>query len=75
MEAGRVIAVVMVVMVVLCMCDLLIQARTRGAGFPLASEGVTTAVDDDKLRLRHPDVSDNLLKHPSCADFLLNGVF
>ena len=70
MEARRVIAVVLVM---LCMCDLPIQARTRSTGFPLTSEGMTPAVDD-KPRLRHPDVS-NLLKYPSCADFLLNGVF
>lgn len=71
MEARRVIAVLLVM---LCMCDLPIQARTRSTGFPLTSEGMTTAVDDDKPRLRHPDVF-NLLKYPSCADFLLNGVF
>jgi hypothetical protein len=72
MEARGVVAVLLVM---LCMCDLPIQARTRSTGFPLTSEGMATAADDDdKPRLQHPDVS-NLLKHPSCADFLLNGVF
>lgn len=75
MEARGVVAVLLVM---LCMCDLPIQARTRSTGFPLPSdEGMTTAADDDddNPRLRHPPDVSNLLKYPSCADFLLNGVF